>query len=559
MRSPQEISSSLSILADLMDIAGENEFKIRAHRVASEICGTFNAGTEHLLALIACPGIPKIGENLAKKINELALSYESEDLNQLKKIVPLSVLELRRVPGLGPKKVKVLWDELRLENLEALELACQSGKLISLKGFGAKQQNKILEGIEQLKRYKGRMLLSRGKKLFEIEKEIVEKNFPKSHISSTGELRRSCEVLLSVDLMLILTTLEATQLADLNRKSGYFMNVKEEEGLIELLTDRSEVLRIYVVEPHLYWHKLLETTGPSEFTTWLQPEFPQKLASIVDSEKDIFIEVGKNFIPPECREIEHKEKWQSSNQGDYADLIEVGDIRGIVHCHSTYSDGVDSLRDMAIAAKGQGFGYIGISDHSISAGYAGGLTLEKIQKQHFEIEKLNEELAPFRILKGIESDIVSDGNLDYPDEILERFDFVIASIHSGFQMSREEMTRRIVKALRNPFTSILGHPTGRLLLEREGYALDLEEVISIAASERVVIEINSNPYRLDLDWRLIPYALNLGVKLSINPDAHRISGFADIQFGVAVGRKAALRKEDVISCYEVEEFLSAIR
>lgn len=556
MRSPHEIASSLSLLADLMDIIGENEFKIRAHRVAAEICSLYPDSSESLLSQINSPGIPKIGENLAKKIVDFSRKTETEELLELKKLVPLTVLELRRVPGLGPKKVKVLFQELKIESLDALERACIQGELKGLKGFGEKLQSKILDGILQLKRYKGLMRLSRAHQLFEKEVAILKQNFPDALVSATSELRRSCEVLHSVDL--VVANVDPDLLVNFNVASGKFLSVLCLGNQIEIKTEAEELMRIFIVEKEDFAQTLFETTGSDKFVSWFKSR-SRKSAAKFSSEEKLFAEVGISFIAPERREDENQELWANIKESEANNLIKVEDIKGIVHCHSTYSDGVDELAAMARAAKDQGYTYLGIADHSISAKYAGGLDEKKIKSQHKEIDKLNLELAPFRILKGIESDITTDGSLDYEDRILESFDFVVASIHNGFQMSQKEMTARIVKALKNPFTSILGHASGRLLLEREPYAVDLEEVIKVAADQGVIIEINASPYRLDLDWRMINFAVACGAKFSIDPDSHRIAGFNDIKYGVAVARKAGLRAEQVVTCLEADEFLSQLR
>ena len=557
MRSPQEIASSLSLLADLMDISGENEFKIRAHRVAADICEAYNQSSEQLLAQIASPGIPKIGENLAKKILAFSRTADLEELLELKKLVPLSVLELRRVPGLGPKKVKALYKELKVDSLDALEKACQQDLLKSQKGFGEKLQLKILEGIAQLRKYQGMMRLSRAQKLFELQAALIKQNFPDAVFSSTSQLRRGCEVLNSVDFLV--SNLDFKKLAKLSEESGLYLKVAIVENKIEMLTLAGERVCLYKTDPENYGQALIETTGPEDFVRWIEQKSAKKTLKTKDKEENIFLELGLSFVAPERRETENQDLWNEISATEAESLVKVSDIKGIVHCHSTYSDGADELRAMALAAKEQGFLYLGIADHSFSAKYAGGLSEERVKSQHKEIEKLNEELAPFRILKGIESDILADGSLDYDDSVLETFDFVVASVHNGFQMGQKEMTDRIVKALKNPYTSILGHPTGRLLLEREPYAVDLKEVIKIAAGEGVAVEINASPYRLDLDWRWISYALSCGAKFSIDPDSHRIAGFDDLRFGVSVARKGGLKAENIISCKDAEGFLASLR
>lgn len=557
MRSPQEIASSLSLLADLMDISGENEFKIRAHRVAADICAAFSSGTENLLAQIASPGIPKIGENLAKKITALAEAADLAELHELKKLVPLSVLELRRVPGLGPKKVKVLYQELKIDSLEALERACVDGRLKDLKGFGEKLQSKVLEGIAQLKRYQGMMRLPRAENIFELQSALIKSNFPEASVSVTGQLRRGCEVLRAVEL--VASGLDLKQLSKVNQDSGLYASVSQIQDRIEIVTTNSEKLIVHIAEPEQFKQKIFETTGPESFLSWIERKAAGKVQIDSEGEQAAFEKLNISFIAPERREDENSNCWDTIDRFEAAKLVKINDIRGIIHCHSTYSDGVDELKTMALSAKELGFEYLGIADHSASARYAGGLSEERVKSQHKEIDSLNQQLSPFRILKGIESDILVDGSLDYDNEVLESFDFVVASVHSGFQIGKAEMTDRIVKALKNPFTSILGHATGRLLLEREPYAVDMEEIIKVAAGEGVILEINASPYRLDLDWRWISFALDQGAKFSIDPDSHKVAGFADLRFGVQVARKGGLTPKHIVTCLNADQFLASLR
>lgn len=551
MRSPEEISASLQLLAELSELNGENEFKTRAIRNAAEICSHFIGSTKELLSQIADPGIPKIGKNLAQKISTYAELARDPELEDLCKLVPPTVLEMRRVPGLGAKKVKILWEELRLDGLQSLEQACRENRLLKLKGFGEKMQQKILEGIEVLKRYQGLMLLSRAEYLGRLVCSMIQEQTPEELVAVTGELRRKCEVVRQVEVITS-ATLNAT-LRKLFEDSGIFNLKKGEDESFSFTTTLGETVRIFHSSRDQFAKTLLVSTGPYEFVAQLN--LSEKVSG--DDEEKIFVEIGRDYVIPERREAELLAD-RSFNPGE-GSVVSIADIKGIVHCHSTYSDGVNELKDMALAAKGKGFEYLGIADHSVSARYAGGLTIDKIDRQHAEIEKLNEELAPFRIFKGIESDITADGDLDYDVVTLKRFDFVIASIHNRFDMSREEMTARVVKALKNPFTKILAHPSGRLLLEREAYAIDYEQVIEVAVGQKVALEINASPHRLDLDWRWVDYARKKGAIFSVNPDAHRITRFDDIRFGVAMARKGGLGKERVVTCKPAGDFLASLK
>ena len=550
MRTPIEIASSLGQIAELMEIKGENQFKVRAFQVAAEILTAYRFSTEALLEAIKSPGIPKIGANLAARICELAVSESCQELEELQKEIPLSVLELRSVPGIGAKKVKMLWQTLGTDSLDKLEQACLEDKLLDLKGFGEKQQQKILEGIKSLRHYRGWMKQPRAFYLADLFSGMIKQNFKDAGVEVVGQLRRKLEVVNKLEL--IVSDVSSESLQKLLEGSVDISEASAEK--VSILTRRSEAVVFYLFSGSEALRQKFILSGDPSFISWAEKKLGGEIPAL--NEAEIFAKMNLEFVAPELRETEQQAAWGILPEKE---LIRLEQIRGIIHCHSTYSDGIDPLRDMAIAARDMGYGYLGIADHSVSARYAGGLTLDKIERQHAEIEKLNQELSPFRVLKGIESDITASGDLDYADNILEKFDFIVASIHSGFQIGRQAMTERVIKAIRNPYTSILGHATGRLLLEREAYEIDLEQVIMAAIEEGVMIEINASPYRLDMDWRWLIKAKELGARFSIDPDSHRIASFSDLQYGVNVARKAGLTKADVVNVLEVEGFLDSFK
>jgi DNA polymerase (family 10) len=548
MRSPSEIAESLSLVAELMELNEENPFKIRAYQNASEIIAIYTKTTEELLGEVLDPGIPKIGKNLAQKIQEYAKSEETQELKELLTEVPLSLLELKSIPGLGAKKVRTIWKELRITELDQLESACLNSQISALKGFGEKIEKKILEAIESRKKQIGWNRLPRALELAQIYTNFISKISPFVKVEVVGSLKRSLEVIDKVELLISGLTAKQLQTALQVESSLGACNVLEEDLLL-IQTKKLEQIYCHFCELDQFGIKEIEATGSPEFVTWFKSKSLNKVKSS-QNQIELFASAKIEFVAPELREPECLEDWGVLKEQS---LLKSSDLRGIIHAHSTYSDGVNTLKEMAEAAQQQGYSYLGISDHSVSAAYAGGLSVEKIKLQQQEIDQLNQELSPFKILKGIESDIRSDGSLDYEENILESFDFVIASVHSGFQMTKEQMTARIVRAIKNPYTTILGHPTGRLLLEREAYALDLKEILEEAAKNSVIVEINSSPYRLDLDWRWVRIAKKLGVKFSINPDSHRIAGYSDMEYGVRMARKAGLGPEDILNCRELRD------
>ncbi|MFM9028996.1 MAG: DNA polymerase/3'-5' exonuclease PolX, partial [Bacteroidota bacterium] len=374
------------------------------------------------------------------------------------------------------------------------------------------------------------------------EKQVAEK------ISFTGSLRRKCEVLESGEL--IATDEQWDHLSQ--HISDYLegqAEVKSTEDRLRFLSNEGIPVEIIKASRERFEEILFHTTASQQHLDWLKTNRPEATWTGTN-ETAIYASVGLPYLEPEFREGMFEDRWLQ--KGVLPIAVEYVDLKGTLHNHSTYSDGMHTLEEMANYCKSMGFDYLGICDHSQSAFYANGLKPDRILKQHEEIDRLNARLAPFHIFKGIESDILIDGSLDYADDVLASFDFIVASIHSVLRMDKEKATNRIIKAVEHPRTTILGHPTGRLLLAREGYPLDMEKVIDACAANGVVMELNANPYRLDLDWRYIPYALEKGVMISINPDAHRKEGYHDMHYGVCVARKGGLEKQMTFNCFDLE-------
>lgn len=574
----KEIARILREMALILEIQGENIFKVRAHENAARALEGLTAGLEELVASGEIREVKGIGEAMAKKIQTLLSGEELPEYRKLKDSLPGGLLEMAKIPGMGPKKIKAVWEELGIDTVAALEAACKADKISGLKGFGAKSQEKILQGLEMLKKYQGQYLISEALPEAQALQQAL-KQFPGViRCEIAGSLRRRKEIVKDIDLVASATEARRAAIMD------YFTTLPavaavvakgETKSTITLKNGMNADLRL--VSEAEFPYTLHHLTGSREHNVAMR-QHAIKLGLKMSEyglfrgeenipcrdETDIFHHLGMAYIPPELREdygeIEAAQWESTTTRGNrLPKLIEAQDIRGIIHVHTDWSDGVNTLEEMARACQKLGYEYLAISDHSKAAAYAGGLNEERVRQQQEAIERLNAQLLGFRILKSIECDILTDGRLDFSDEVLASFDLVIASVHSKLNMTEAEATARILKALQNPHVTILGHPTGRLLLERDGYPLNHRAVIDAAAELGVCIEINANPRRLDLDWRFCKYALEKGVMLAINPDAHRISGFGDMEYGLGAARKGWLAKENVLNTRSAEEVLAFAR
>jgi len=542
-----EIADHFSLLSKLMDIHGENAFKSKTYSINAYNIEKLPKEISEMddAELFSMKGI---GDSTGKKIREIQHTGKMEALETILAITPPGILEMMNIKGLGPKKIALIWKEMGLESVGELEYACNENRLVTVKGFGEKTQKAILESIVYLRKNQGFHLWAEveetGKQLL----EQLQKVFTGNKFALTGDIRRQSDTLEFIEIV-----------TDINRD---FLNkqfqpipdtVIEDEPNNRLLLrmPQQPVIRFHITDTNSFYRTLFETTGSDEFmseflTKYKLPETPQ-------SEEEIFSSNNLSYIQPALRET--ATILELSAKGSMKELIQASDIKGIIHSHSTWSDGMETIELMAKAALDKGFEYLVISDHSQSAYYANGLTPERIAMQHLEVDAINAKLMPhFKVFKSIEADILGDGRLDYNDGILATFDLVIASVHSNLKMTLEKAMERVMTAIKNPYTTILGHPTGRLLLSREGYPLDHKKVIDACAEHGVVIEINAHPRRLDLDWRWIEYAAEKGVLLSIDPDAHSVAGYKDIYYGVMSAQKGGLIKEQNLSSYTLKEF-----
>ncbi len=561
----RQIAAMFQEIGLLLELKGESPFKSNAYYNAAR---TIEALSEDIGEVVASGRIRElkgIGAALAEKLTELVRTGRLRYYEELKRSVPEGLLEMTAIPGMGPKKIMAVWQQLGITTVGELEYACVENRLVGLPGFGQKTQEKIMQGILQLKKRRGYHLYANV--LGEADRVVrwLAATPGIGQVEVVGEIRRRMEVVRAIELLAAAERPDGV-LEALGRIEG--VEGVSREGAVVCGTSGLGLPIIVSVAPAITAHMLLSATGSRAHLDMLAARAARRgvpwnldpqageLAPRADCEAALYDAVGLPFIEPELRE--GMGEIEAAEAGRLGPLVEPRHIRGVFHNHTTYSDGSASLEDMVAAAKALGYQYIGISDHSRSAFYANGLQEDRIREQHAAIDALRKRVTGIAIFKGIEADILADGSMDYPDEVLARFDFVIASVHSRFNLSEEEQTARVLRALSNPHVTMLGHPTGRLLLSREGYRIDMKRVIEAAGQHGKVIEINANPHRLDLDWRLCAYAKAQGVKVSINPDAHATDGLRDVPFGVNVARKGGLSPADVVNTLGADEILPAL-
>ncbi len=544
MPDKKDTIAMLESIADIMDFKGENKFKVGAYRNGAISIRRFEGDFAEAVAKKELDKIKGIGKGLQAVIYEFMEEGESSLYKQLKEEVPDGIEELLKIKGMGARKINQLYNELGISSIGELEYACKENRLALLKGFGEATQNKILKEIEKQKYHSKFVLLNTAE---EFAAEILSKlgsikEIQKSEL--TGELRRGQEIISSIGFVLLLSD-KNKFLREIKKKFEY----ETENGVIFVKEYFSIPVSLHLTSTEAEFSRtLFLTTGSDAFLTRLKIN-PGEVKG--KTEGDIFKSLKVPYIIPEMREEEFfdaRKKSLTTNSD-----LSTGAFKGLLHFHTIYSDGRSTLDEMITAAEVRDFKYAAVCDHSKAAFYANGLSEERILKQKEEVEKLNPG-KKVHIFQGIESDILSDGSLDYSDQFLSNFQFVVASIHSRFSMDEEQMTARILKAVENPFTDLLAHPSGRLLLSRDPYKFNVKKIIDACAANDVAIEINSNPRRLDLDWKWIYYAREKGCRFSINPDAHSVKEIDLIKYGVIMGRKGGLMNSEVINCYELPEF-----
>lgn len=543
-----DIADHFELLSKLMDIHGDDSFRAKSYAAAAF---RIEKVPEQLFALSidAMKALPAIGASLAKKIEELNQTGKLSALEDYLEKTPKGVVDMLSIKGIGPKKIALLWQELGIESIGELEYACQENRLVTLKGFGAKTQASILASIQFIKANSGFCLYAEADILVDKILQFFKRQFPQNLYSPSGAFRMQRNVLDRIDWV---STLNADEILQA------FVNMEYQSDLLEnvlkVTIDGFPALHFTMVDAEEdFTIELFQQSGSADFLQYFVDafEFPES----PEDEAAIFEHNQLPYIVPALRE---RPEILEKTAEYLPELIQPKDIKGIIHSHSTYSDGQHTLEQMAKAAKEKGYEYLVISDHSQAAFYANGLSPERIIQQHAEIEKLNQKLAPFKIFKSIEADILNDGRLDYDDAVLQSFDLVIASVHSNLKMAEEKAMQRILAAIQHPATRILGHPTGRLLLSRAGYPVDHKSLIDACAAYNVVVEINAHPRRLDLDWTWIEYALSQKVILSINPDAHSMDGMDLVKYGVLSAQKGGLTKAQNLSSFSLSEMESFV-
>jgi DNA polymerase (family X) len=553
--SNKEIINKLKRTVKFMEIHGANEFKVRGYQNAIQKLERMHdpiTGMDEKNLL----QIEGIGKSIVATLIEITQTGTTEVLEQYRQNTPAGLIELMQFRGIGNKKLRTLWADFGVTDKTALKELIESGKLLSAKGFGEKTISNLAAIVDYAFACAGKIHYAQAEKIGHAIIKAINQHLPEARISFIGKLRRKWEV---IDAIELLVDIPMPQLLPVLEKMAMLTQDKKKSGPFSwkgnTLGDIQAEVVFYPVSQEKFINHLLLKTGAPEHLNWPLGELQFKDHINQDiwlTEEACYTAAGLAYCAPEIREGD----WEMPLAAEKAlpELLQPEDLTGILHLHTTYSDGQQSVAEMAAACQALGYAYLGITDHSKAASfYANGMFEERVFEQQQEIEKLNKQFAPFTIFKGIEADILADGALDYDDKTLSTFDFVIASIHSGLNMDEKKATERLITAIANPYTTCLGHITGRLLLERQGYPVDHEAIINACAEFGVIIEINAHPKRLDIDWRWVHKALDKGIILSINPDAHEIAGYDDMYYGVGVGRKGGLTKEQTFNAWPADK------
>ncbi len=554
-----QVASALREIGTILELQGENPFKCRAYLNGARTLETSATDLTELVRTNRLGELPGIGDALREKITTLITTGKLPYLEELRSSIPAGLLPLLDLPGLGPKKLRALRDKLKIESLEALTQACQDGRLAALEGFGEKTAANLLEAIDRHANYKKLHRLGTALPAARTLLEHLKQSPLVLHAEIAGSLRRGKEVVKDLDL--IASSKKPKEVMKL------FVSSPNVEKVVNHGETKSSVILaggipcdLRVIPPESWATALAHFTGSKEhnialrqraidrglhLSEWGLLKGKSKTPLKLKDEKELHKALGLAFIPPELRE--DSGEIAAAEKDDLPDLLTRDQIRGCLHNHTLASDGQDSLSSMAQAAVEQGLEWLGIADHSKSSFQANGLDAKRLEKQIEEIRLLNSKKPKCTLLSGTECDILKDGKLDFPDSLLSELDYVVASVHSGFTSDEKEMTQRIIRAMENPHVTCLGHPTGRLLLEREAYPLNIPKILDAAATTGTWIELNANPWRLDLDWRWWHKARDLGILCCINPDAHKTSHLRFLDFGVTLARKGWLRAQDVVN------------
>ena len=572
-----QVAAVLEEIGTLLALKGENTFRCQAYHNAAR---TIQQMTDDLATVVATGRlgeVPGIGETLQEKITSLVTVGRLPFYEDLRQNTPPGLLEMLRLPGMGPKKVRALYEQLGIDDLPKLKEACLAGKVAALKGFGAKTQQRILDGLQFLDQVGQRVRIDEAEWLAQALLDGLKGCSGVVRMGVCGSLRRRKETIQDIDILI--SAKDAGPIMDcFVTLPGVKEVIAHGETKSSVVVDRGllgeKPLRmnadLRIVRDDQFPFALHYFTGSKEHNVAIRSRAQQyglklneyELAGSKQKvrcreEADIFRALDLDYIPPELREMTGE--IEAADKHELPQLIDLADVRGTFHCHSTWSDGAAGIEEMARAAQKLGLTYLGLGDHSQSLTVANGLSPERVKKQHQEIDKLNEKLKGIHLFKGIECDILADGSLDYDDETLDRFDYVVASVHTHFNQTEPEMTARIIRAIRHPQVTMLGHATGRLLLRRESYKVNVEQVLQAAAATGTLVEINAHPMRLDIDWLQVKRAKALGVKMVINPDAHNTAENGYIRYGVDVARRGWLEKKNVVNSHTLIQVTSALQ
>ncbi len=571
-----QVATVLEQVAALLELKeGSSVFEVRAYENAARSVSALDGDIEVLAREGKLKGTPGLGSTIIKRIEELLTTGKMAFYDELVSTTPEIKLQMMRIPGVGPKKINAIYNQLHVTSIDELVQACQEHKVAALPGFGKKTEDKILQGIAFLAQHSERHLYPEVEEQAQKIQQALADIPGIVRMQVAGSLRRRRETVKDIDMVISVADDAGEDVRE------HIMDVFTSQPNVKAITGKGPTKSSVVLENGVNMD--LRVVGDTQFPYTLhhfsgskehhiplrrralsmgmtindyglfrgKEPAPENLVPCKD-ERDIYAALGLDYIEPELRE--DMGEIEAAARHQLPDLVRESDLKGVLHAHSTWSDGHNSIREMAEACIQRGFAYLGMTDHSKVAAYAGGLNEDALKRQGEEIDRLNEEYkGRFRIFKGVECDILRDGTLDFSDEVLATLDFVVASIHSQFGLSQEEQTRRMLRAVANPYVDIVGHPTGRLLLSREGYPLDIEALIDAAAEHGTCIEINAHPSRLDLDWRYVRRARDKGIKIPINPDAHSIDGIDLMRYGVGTARKGWLRASDVLNTFSAEE------
>lgn len=547
----RQISDTLSDACRILELHGVNDFKVKSIKNAAFQISRMPEQLSQM-SKSEIESQKGIGKSIAEKILEIIQTGAVAESEKLIADTPPGVLQIMEIKGIGPKKTAVIWKELGIESIGELLYACNENRLVELKGFGKKTQDQIKTALEFTLSNQGLYHYAALEQLAENIIQDLSTLKGVEQVSITGDCRRKTEVAGKLEFVIAASVPISAFVEELNT-AGLFADhtVSHTGDVITSVLSNGVPVEIHITDLPSFYSKLIATTGNESHLRATGADAGTILNARFISESQFYESVGLPFIPPELREGMGEVELAKMNR--LPKLIELSDLKGCLHNHSTYSDGQHSIEEMAAACQAMGLEYFGLCDHSKSAFYANGLNEERVRQQHEEIDQLNKKFTDFRIFKGIESDILSDGSLDYTTDVLSTFDFIVASVHSNLKMDEAKATARLVKAVSNPYTTILGHPTGRLLLARKGYPINHREVIDACAHFGVVIELNAHPFRLDIDWRWIRYAVEKNVMISLNPDAHEVAGISDMHYGVCAARKGMLTREMTFNAKSFQE------